>query len=395
MISVCIITKNEQRNISACILSVKSIADEIIVADTGSSDQTIALAHVLGARTASIPWTDDFAAARNECLDLASHEWVLFIDADERLVDGAALRKALHSAPAQTGGFYLIRRDTYLHHKTFKRGKIPTLIVRAFRRRSGIRYEGIVHEVVAPAIVRANLQIELAQHAFLDHAIDRQSPDHVLNKQRHYLALIDRALESGENAWLTYQKAKTHWFLNQGDIAIPLFQSLAQNAVAEFRPACLNNLASIHISQGECAEAGHLLKRSLALQPRAAATSLLLGDVLLKQDRPREALRHYSSLSSNSRRYARGVFVPMAGFVYPAYKYHRMAMCLSAAGFLKRQLLRLALHHEQDHPDTLMELVRFYKSRNDQVRAGRFLRSLVAVNPEWTALREHAESLSA
>ena len=93
-LSVCILTKNEQENISKAIKSVKDIADEIIVLDTGSTDNTLDICRdliVRNGRDRSLPpikifqtnWTNDFSEARNKLLSFASMDWVLMIDADE------------------------------------------------------------------------------------------------------------------------------------------------------------------------------------------------------------------------------------------------------------------------------------------------------------------------
>src|SRR5690606_4850403 len=82
-LSVIIITKNEALNIGECIASV-SFADEIIVVDSGSTDQTREIAQELGAKVTLADWPG-FGQQKNRALDLASAEWVLSIDADERV----------------------------------------------------------------------------------------------------------------------------------------------------------------------------------------------------------------------------------------------------------------------------------------------------------------------
>ena len=82
------IVRNEDRASPARSQSVRGIADEVVITDTGSTDGTIALAEQLGARVTRFEWCDDFAAARNACAAAARGEWVLWIDGDERLKPG-------------------------------------------------------------------------------------------------------------------------------------------------------------------------------------------------------------------------------------------------------------------------------------------------------------------
>jgi len=85
-ISVCIIAKNEQKYIEDCLKSVKPIANEIIVLDTGSTDKTIEIASKY-ANVYKTEWKDDFSKARNECLSYAKGDWILYLDADEILTE--------------------------------------------------------------------------------------------------------------------------------------------------------------------------------------------------------------------------------------------------------------------------------------------------------------------
>ncbi len=88
-ISVVIITKNEALNITGCILSAKKISNDIIVVDSGSTDATVALAKSEQATVASITWKG-YGAARNTGAKLAINEWILSLDADERITDELA-----------------------------------------------------------------------------------------------------------------------------------------------------------------------------------------------------------------------------------------------------------------------------------------------------------------
>src|SRR5581483_8644381 len=79
-VSLTMIVKDEEANLPACLQSVADLVDEVIVVDTGSTDATVAVAQRLGARVHHFPWVDSFAAARNESLQHATGEWVLWLD---------------------------------------------------------------------------------------------------------------------------------------------------------------------------------------------------------------------------------------------------------------------------------------------------------------------------
>lgn len=142
-----------------CLASVRGAVDEIVVVDTGSADGSVAIARAAGARVFDVPWCDDFAFARNASLAQATGDWVLVLDADERLAPGAAdaLRAAVDTARFDCG---LLR----LHNAA--RVDAPTAEVlagsarlgdvhrvpRLLRREPDLRFVGVVHETVAPSI---------------------------------------------------------------------------------------------------------------------------------------------------------------------------------------------------------------------------------------------------
>lgn len=100
-LSACLIVRDEEAMLPGCLQSLTDLADEIVVLDTGSTDRTVELARAHGARVERFTWIDDFAAARNAALAAIRGEWVLVIDADERLAPGAAdAIRAVIAAPA-------------------------------------------------------------------------------------------------------------------------------------------------------------------------------------------------------------------------------------------------------------------------------------------------------
>lgn len=142
--------RDEAAHLPRCVASARSIADEIVVGDTGSVDDTRAIARRLGARVIDLPWNDDFSAARNSLLEQAAGRWILFLDADEELVpfDRRALRDLL-TTTNQPGFTVEIGSDR-------GEGRTETAhIVRLFRRDPAFRYEGRIHESVLGSIARS------------------------------------------------------------------------------------------------------------------------------------------------------------------------------------------------------------------------------------------------
>ncbi len=85
LLSAAMIVGNEEVFLSNCLQSIRNIVDEIVVVDTGSTDQTVSIAKQFDANVSVFPWKGDFAAARNEALQRCRNRWILYIDADEQL----------------------------------------------------------------------------------------------------------------------------------------------------------------------------------------------------------------------------------------------------------------------------------------------------------------------
>ena len=167
-ISLVMIVKNEESMLPGCLASVKGAVDETIVVDTGSTDRTRDIATEHGAKVIDYLWADDFAAARNVSLEHATGEWVLQLDADERLLGTAAatLRKAVGKATFDCG---LVRLHNAAHLDApasevvqgRQRLGEPTLLPRLMRRTADLRYRGIIHENVEDWIVARGKKIQV------------------------------------------------------------------------------------------------------------------------------------------------------------------------------------------------------------------------------------------
>jgi Glycosyl transferase family 2 len=175
-ISACLIAQDEQERIAAALESV-AFCDETIVVDGGSSDATVEIARAAGARVIENPWPG-FAAQRNVALDAASGEWILQIDADERV--SPALRasiQALLSRPSPGAAMAVCAlRNRFLGGLLGPSAKYPAYRARVFRRES-YRYDEsrAVHEGIEPrerpVVLDGDLEHELAgtlHEAFAD-----------------------------------------------------------------------------------------------------------------------------------------------------------------------------------------------------------------------------------
>jgi hypothetical protein len=149
-ISVCMIVRNEQINLPAALESVRRVAAELVVVDTGSDDRSVEIARAAGARVLQIPWQDDFSLARNVALRAARQDWILSLDADQRL-DPATV-PALATAVTRRCQAQIVTIDIAGGEPAGGAGSSYTAL-RLFRRDARIRYSGRVHEDVAESLL--------------------------------------------------------------------------------------------------------------------------------------------------------------------------------------------------------------------------------------------------
>jgi hypothetical protein len=170
-LTVCLVTRNEQANLPRVIGSVSSLADEVVVVDTGSSDATVQVATELGAKVSMHAWQDDFAAARNQALTQARSEWILWLNPDEELLAESAARVPELLSCAEVLGYLLHIQQLQCPAQT---GGMETVDLRLYRRLPEICYRGRVHphfEVPLDELGRRlNLEVVAADVTIRHHA---------------------------------------------------------------------------------------------------------------------------------------------------------------------------------------------------------------------------------
>lgn len=143
-ISVVIITKNEAKNIGDCIRSALTVSDDVIVVDCGSEDQSVALAEGCGARVLLIDW-QCYGHSRNAGADVAKHDWILSLDADERI--SSTLADRLCCIPLNDSFVYKIKRRNYFGDKLLKYGTLGFESVARLYNRKKLQWDLVpVHE---------------------------------------------------------------------------------------------------------------------------------------------------------------------------------------------------------------------------------------------------------
>ena len=227
-LSVILITRNEAANIRACLESV-AWADEIIVVDSGSTDETAAIARSMGARVYEHDWPG-FGPQKNRALGYAGKEWVFSIDADERVTPElrAELEQVMRDDKAE--GYYCPRLSqfcgTFIHHG----GWYPDYVLRLFKRDAGRFSDSLVHESVKLNGASAKLKSPLLHYSYL-------TMNDVERKVEHYSsAAAQQMFQAGRRSNLAGAALSAGWaFVRTYFIRLGVL-----DGVAGWQIACMN-----------------------------------------------------------------------------------------------------------------------------------------------------------
>lgn len=213
-VSLCMIVKNEEKNLPACLASLKPVVDEIVVVDTGSMDRTADIAELFGARVYSFNWTGNFSDARNLSLEKACGNWLLVMDADEVLSpqDYELVRQTVvGSAGKKVCWSVMTRNYTELHPQGWvandgsypreerAEGWHPSRKVRLFPNDPQVRFVGEVHEMIERNALPAGYQIREASFVVHHYGGLAAGPSGDQSKKRSYFELGKQKLAEQPN----------------------------------------------------------------------------------------------------------------------------------------------------------------------------------------------------
>src|SRR5580704_579870 len=206
-LSLCMMVKNEERNLPRCLESVRGLADELIVVDTGSTDATHRIAAGFGAEVIPFDFAIvDFAAARNCAISRARGRWILMLDADETLDRASGPMIETLIALNENAGYFFERYNHSSDAETFTRD----YVVRLFPNRPGYRYRGRVHETIDASILSGGGRLRKTGIR-IDHnfASDREARR---RKNRWYIEILQEeiAADPSDDSRLDFLAAEYH-----------------------------------------------------------------------------------------------------------------------------------------------------------------------------------------
>lgn len=223
-ISLCLIAKNEEKFLAMCLASVVGAVDEINVLDTGSTDNTVAVAQAYGAKVALREWDGRFDSARNASLAMATGDWILSLDADERILmtHTHLIRKIVSEAPPDCQGIFCICVSG-------TPGMVDeSPVLRLFRRLPHIKYEGRIHEEVGMAIQRAGGSLGQSQIVIVHEGYQAQIVEDRQKWDRNEKMLLLENEERPNSGFTTYNLGHAYLVMGWREEEDALNEALAR-----------------------------------------------------------------------------------------------------------------------------------------------------------------------
>jgi tetratricopeptide (TPR) repeat protein len=279
-VSAAMIVRNEEAVLEECLRSIRDEVDEIVITDTGSTDRSREIAAAFGARVLDRLWDDDFSAARNHSLEAATGDFILYIDADERLdaTRGGILHRTIEQAPRSAA--FLLRLQPRVGFTAYLEGRL-------FRRDSRVRFTGRIHEQIWPGIdvlcAAENLSVGRCAARILHVGYE----GNLSHKHRRNLPLLERAVtENPERVYCWWHLGETLAALGRREEAEPTLRKAIQVAsrskkTAERFEASLayQSLARIAFDADE--DALPIIEKGLAALPEDYALQFMKARALI------------------------------------------------------------------------------------------------------------------
>ena len=288
-IAATLIVRNEARCIQRCLESVAPWVDRMIVLDTGSTDNTAAIARSLGAEVHQLDWPESFSLARNHALMLANADWHLVLDADEWIETGGELLRQWCAGPPRLGRV-CVHSDTEATNSTIK-----NWITRILPR--GLFFEGRVHEQVVSSLPRVLTGLHLGHDGYRDAQLANK------RDRNHPLLLADLADSPGD-PYILYQLGKDAEMRGDVTAACDRYDEALTRTAADsnWRHEMVVHAIQLFAKAKRLDDALAIAEAEIDNWPQSPDFFFVLGDLLLDQAiaNPANAIDHWLPLAGGA-----------------------------------------------------------------------------------------------
>lgn len=296
-LTLSMIVKNEERYLQECLDSVKAIADEIIIVDTGSTDRTVQIAEQAGAKVYNFIWVNDFSAARNFALSKSTGDWVLYLDADERLsAESYPEIKRIIRSKKKEAFFCTVHSIDNITHKSNK-----MRYARLFRNDRRIKFSGSIHEQIVYSLRDEGYRIADSGIEII-HLGYNITQEGLKEKARRNLTYLLNEYVKNKDPYTIFQLAQTYAVLNDKLNAAKHFSEVLNYSCPNFyKGHSYRYLASCELENNNLVSARQYAEKGLGVDNTQPLLHYVMARICLRQGEYKKALEYaVSSMKCNN-----------------------------------------------------------------------------------------------
>ncbi|WP_394870748.1 glycosyltransferase [Clostridium butyricum] len=335
MLSLCMIVKNEDQNIKSCLSKVVDFVDEIIIVDTGSTDNTKNIASEFTKKVYDFKWCNDFSKARNFAISKAANDWILVLDADEFVTNffrdnvNKFIKNSLNKKKVGRVQRINIMEDPNGNKKYIER------VNRLFNR-NYFNYEGIIHEQITD-LNGETYETEIVD-IIVEHVGYTKEVLHRTDKIKRNISLLEVAVKNdSEDPYLYFQLGKSYYMMKDYKTSVLYFEK-ALSFELDFRREYVEDLVETYgyalINSGRYSEA-LILENCIEIYSELPDFQFVMGLVYMNNAKFTQAVERFLKCTKFSRSkvegittysayYNIGVIYEVLGFKENAIEYYNM-----------------------------------------------------------------------
>ena len=286
MISLSMIVKNEEKYLRDCLESVKGVVDEIILVDTGSTDSTVRIAQEYGAKIFNFEWINDFSAARNYSLDQCTGDWILYLDADERLSAKSKNQLKLLTGKNIKIAYYC---QVCSIDEVNSRPSIMSY-VRLFPNEKSLKFEGAIHEQIEYSLNQNKIRINNSSIEILHIGYNLANNGLTLKAKRNLDILLSEYMKNN-SSYYAFQLGQTYGILENKEEAVKYFKFAIRDHLLkpEYKSTAYRYLSIDLAEKQDWNAALELIDESILNDPNQPLALLAASQIYIKLSRFTEA----------------------------------------------------------------------------------------------------------
>lgn len=244
ILTLSMIVKNEEKYLAECLESVKGLADEIVIVDTGSTDNTIEIAKKYNAKVFNFSWINDFSAARNYALSKSNGKWILYLDADERLKPDSKTALKNHILNSTNAALCNV-----ISGGSNQGSSNIMQYARLFPNNNNLQFDGAVHEQIEPSLLKNGYLLEKTKIEIIHLGYDVNN-NILTEKAKRNLDLLLKDFLKNPTGYKAFHIGSTFIVLNEFEQAISYFHEAIKDEKLEsnHKAHCYRYLAAYELN---------------------------------------------------------------------------------------------------------------------------------------------------